>query len=370
MTHHAPDPRLTALAASLSSTVPFVAPEEMEAARGAPFEARLGANELSDGPSPKAIAAMQAQAREVWKCGLPDNAPLTRALATHHGIAPEAITVGEGIDGLLGNLVRLFVAEGEAVVTSDGSYPTFNYHVAGVGGVLLRVPYKGVHEDPKALITKAAEVGAKLVYLSNPNNPMGSCHSAETVQRMIEAVPQGCLMVLDEAYIEFAPEGAVPAFDTSDPRVIRMRTFSKAYGMAGARIGYAIGHPSITSAFDKIRNHFGVNRLALAGAQAALADRAYLSEIVTKITERREIIAQIARENGLTPLPSATNFVSIDCGHDGTFARALVAKLADLGVFVRMPGVAPLDRCIRVSVGTKAELEIFADRLPRALAAL
>ncbi|WP_434286337.1 pyridoxal phosphate-dependent aminotransferase [Celeribacter sp. SCSIO 80788] len=364
------DTRLTSLAQSLPSTVPFVAPERMEELRGARFEARLGANELSFGPSLKALAAMSESLSGIWKYGEPENRDLRIAIAAHLGIAPEEVTVGEGIDGLLGNLVRLYVGPGDAVVTSAGSYPTFNYHVAGFGGVLHTVPYKGVHEDPEALIAKATEVGAKLVYLSNPNNPMASVHSTQTVQAMIEAVPEGCLMILDEAYTEFAPEDTRPALDTSDKRVIRFRTFSKAYGMAGARIGYGIAHRDIATAFDKIRNHFGVNRVAQVGALAALADQDYLAQTLERVAEGRAELARIAQANGLTPLPSATNFVTMDCGRDGDYARALVKALDAHGVFVRMPGMAPLDRCIRVSVGLPEEIAVFAERLPLALADL
>lgn len=364
------DTRQTPIAQSLPSTVPFVAPETMEQRRGAPYDARLGANELSFGPSPKALAAMHDALPGIWKYGTAESHALRQALAAHHEVAPQTITVGEGIDGLLGNLVRLYVGPGDAVVTSAGSYPTFNYHVAGFGGTLHTVPYNGDFEDPDALIAKAREVGAKLIYLSNPNNPMGSVHSAETVQAMIEAVPEGCLMVLDEAYTEFAPERTRPVLDISNRSVIRFRTFSKAYGMAGARIGYGIAHRDIAQSFDKIRNHFGVNRVAQVGAQTALADQDYLQTIAEQVAEGREKLAQIAQSNGLTPLPSATNFVTMDCGRDGAYARALVQALDRHGVFVRMPGVAPLDRCIRVSVGLPEELEIFAERLPMALADL
>lgn len=361
------DTRLTPLAASLPSTIPFIAPERVEAERGSDFAARLGANELSFGPSPKAITAMTEALGGIWKYGVPENEPLRSELAAHLNIAPEALTIGEGIDGLLGILVRLYVGAGDAVVTSDGSYPTFNYHVAGVGGMLHKVAYKGDFEDPEALISKANAVNAKLVYLSNPNNPMGTVHDAQVVQAMIDAVPAGCLLVLDEAYAEFAPAGTSPQIDTSDKRVIRFRTFSKAYGLAGARIGYGISHPEIISGFDKIRNHFGVNRVAQAGALAALHDPDYLSQTLKKVDQGRARIAQIAQDNGLKPLPSAANFVTIDCGRDGDFARAVLAALSARGVFTRMPGAVPLDRCIRISVGLPHELDILAERLPLAL---
>lgn len=151
--------RLTPLADSLPATVPFVGPETQERARGRDFAARLGANENTFGPSPSAITAMAEAAGDVWMYGDPENFDLRHALADHHGIAPENILVGEGIDGILGYLVRLIIGPGNKVVTSQGAYPTFNYHVAGFGGVLETVPYKDDHEDPEALITKAAESG-------------------------------------------------------------------------------------------------------------------------------------------------------------------------------------------------------------------
>lgn len=359
--------RLTPLADSLPATVPFVGPETQERARGRGFAARLGANENSFGPSPRAITAMADAAGSAWMYGDPENHDLRQALGAHHGIAPEHLIVGEGIDGLLGYLVRLIIGPGDVVVTSAGAYPTFNYHVSGFGGRLETVPYQDDHEDPEALMTKARETGAKLVYIANPDNPMGTWHDAATIQRMIDNVPEGCLLVLDEAYVEFAPEGTAPTLTPDDPRVIRMRTFSKAYGMAGARVGYAIGPQDLITAFHKIRNHFGMCRISQAGALAALDDQAYLAETVQNVAKARARIAEIAVQNGLTTLPSATNFVAVDCGGDGDFAKAVLDALIAQDVFVRMPFAAPQNRCIRVSVGRPDELDVVAKALPVAL---
>lgn len=361
--------RLTPLAASLPATVPFVGPEAQERRLMRPFRARMGANESLFGPSPHAVAAMEAAARDAWMYGDPEVHELRAALAAHHGVTPAHIVVGEGIDGLLGYLTRLTVGPGDAVVTSDGAYPTFNFHVAGYGGVLHRVPYKGDHEDPAALLEKAKAVGAKLLYFANPDNPMGSWHDGATVAAMLDALPEGCLLLLDEAYADLAPESAVPAIAADDPRVIRMRTFSKGYGLAGLRVGYAIGAPELIAAFDRVRNHFGLGRVAQAGALAALADQDWLAEVKRQVAEAREEIAAIALANGLMPLPSATNFVTVDCGRDGAHARAVLGALVERGVFVRMPGVAPLDRCIRISVGRPAERDVLAAVLPEALRA-
>ena len=274
---------LTPLAESLPASVPFVGPEAQERQMGRPFKARLGANESAFGPSPKAIAAMQKAAAETWMYPDPESYNLKQALAAHYAIPADSIMVGEGIDGLLALVVRAYINIDDRVVTSAGAYPTFNYHVAGFGGELHTVPYKGDDEDPDALLAKAAEVGAKLIYLANPDNPMGSCHPAAVISDMIARLPDGCMLVLDEAYVDLAPEGTAPALDTSMENVIRMRTFSKAYGMAGARVGFAISAPDVINGFNKVRNHFGMSRTGQIGALASLQDKGWLDHILSLI---------------------------------------------------------------------------------------
>lgn len=362
------DTRTTRLIQSLPASVPFVGPEVQERLSGIPVVARLGANENAFGPSPDAIKAMQAGAAEIWKYGDSSSFELRTALAAQNNVGLENIIVGEGIDGLLGYLVRLMIAPGDAVVTSTGAYPTFNYHVTGYGGTLHKVPYRGDFEDLPALIARAAETEAKLVYFANPDNPMGTWATGADVVAALDGLPEGSLLILDEAYVEFAPEGTAAPVEAEDPRVIRMRTFSKAYGMAGARVGYALGAASLIAEFEKVRNHFGLNRAAQAGALAAVNDTAWLAHICGEVATARATIAGIAEANGLTALPSGTNFVAVDCGKDGDFARAVLAGLTARGIFVRMPSVAPLDRCLRISCGSAEDLERFAAALPDALA--
>lgn len=363
------DLRFTPLVASLPATVPFVGPETQERARGAPFKARIGANESVFGPSPKAIAAMREAAADCWKYCDPENHDLKVALAAHLGVKPDNIAVGEGIDSLFGYTARMFLEPGDTVVTSLGAYPTFNFHVAGFGGRLVTVPYVNDREDPQSLLDATKRENPKLVYFANPDNPMASWWEADAVRLLIAELPASCVLCLDEAYLEFAPAGTAPPLDVNVPNVLRFRTFSKAYGMAGARIAYVIGEASLIKSFDKIRNHFSVNRIAQAGALAALADQDYLRAVVAKVDRARKAIGEIGRANGLTPLPSATNFVALDCHRDGAYAKRVLDGLIARGVFVRMPGVAPLNRCIRISAGTDADLAIFAAELPGALAA-
>lgn len=362
-------PRYTPLAASLPSSVPFVAPEMTERATGRKFSARLGANESSFGPAPSVKSAIANAAQDVFKYADPQYHDLKQALSKLHDVPMENLIVGEGIDGLLGYLCRLMIGQGDVAVTSMGAYPTFNFHVVGFGGVIETVPYVNDHEDPDNLIARARETDAKLIYIANPDNPMGTHHDAARIQHMIDNVPPSCLLILDEAYIECAPEDVAPAFDIQDKNVIRFRTFSKAYGLAGARVGYGIAHADLITSFDKIRNHFGVSVISQQAALAAVNDQEYLYKIQSTVAQGRERIAQIASENGLTCLPSATNFVAMDCGGGGDFSRAVLAALIDMGIFVRMPFVAPQDRCIRISVGIPADIEKFATALPKALKA-
>ncbi|TDH35826.1 pyridoxal phosphate-dependent aminotransferase [Pseudohoeflea suaedae] len=361
--------RFTDLAESLPPTVPFVGPETQERTMGTTFRARLGANENGFGPAPSVIEAMSRAAPLSWRYADPENYDLRQALSGRIGLAPERFVIGEGIDGLLGLVVRLIVGRDTPVVTSLGAYPTFNYHVAGFGGRFVTVPYRDDREDMDALLEAVRREDAPLVYLANPDNPMGSWHGADAVVEFATSLPESTLLVLDEAYCEFAPEDALPAIAAlaDMPNVIRFRTFSKAYGLAGQRIAYGFGTAGTISRFDRVRNHFGVNRLAQIAAVAALADEEWLSHVKSEVRRSLQRIGEIGRDNGLEPLPTATNFVALDCG-DAARARAILEELAKEGVFIRMPGAAPLNRCIRISAGPAPEMDVLAEALPKALA--
>jgi len=362
-------PPLTPIVDALPSFVPFVGPEAQERTRGRPFRARIGANESSFGPAPSVIATMQRVAADQWMYCDPDNFDLKVALAAHLGVPAGCVVVGEGIDGLLNLAVRMHVGEGTAVVTSLGAYPTFNFHVAGVGGKLIAVPFRNDREDLDGLLDAVKRENAAVVYLSNPDNPMGTWWEADDVTRFADALPETTLFILDEAYGETGPASALPAIDVSRPNVLRMRTFSKAYGLAGIRCGYAVGEATLIQNFEKIRNHYGTSRMAQIAGVAALQDQAWLQDVVARVARGRDRLSAIARDNGLSPIPSATNFVTMDCGADGAFALKVMQDLLARDVFIRKPMAPGLDRCIRVSVGLDHELDIFAEELPRALEA-
>jgi histidinol-phosphate aminotransferase len=363
-------PRYARLVAALPATVPFVPPEALERRIGRTLALRIGANESAFGPSPKAVAAVAAAAaRANWYCD-PEGHFLREALAQKHGVRRENIGLGIGIDDLLGLLVRAFVDPGDPVVMSHGAYPTFAFHVSGFGGRFVHAPYRADRNDPPALAAAVRQSGARLVYLSNPDNPTGSWLPVEAQRAFIASLPKDTLLILDEAYADFAPPGSLPEFDAEDPRVVRLRTFSKAHGMAGARIGYAIGPAELIATFDKIRHHFGVNRMAQEGALASLGDRDFIASVVRRVSAGRRDYEALAERLGLAALPSATNFVAIDMGTSARAKATLARLLEEEACFLRMPGVPPLDRLVRVTVGTEEERRGFAAALTRVAAKL
>ncbi len=363
-------PPYSKVLSKVPAMTPFVGPEAIERRRGRPFRLRLGANESSFGLSPKVKAAVAEATGSVALYCDPEHFDLRAKLARRLGLEPGNLVVGEGIDGLLGVIVRAFVDPGDTVVTSAGAYPTFNYHVIGYGGRLEYVPYTArSSNDAEALVEAARRGKAKLLYLSNPDNPTGSFLDPAAIAYILERLPEGCVFILDEAYAEFAPQDGLPPMDVADPRVIRLRTFSKTHGLAGMRVGYGIAARETIAAFDKIRLHFGVGRLSQIAAATAIDDPEFESQVVREVAAGRLVYEDLGRSLNIATLPSLTNFVAFDF-ETGERAARMLTLMEERDVFVRRPGVAPLDRFVRVTVGTSEERAEFAELFRDALRAL
>lgn len=356
---------------ALPDTVPFVGPETLERQQGKPFIARIGANESAFGMSPLASLAIQnaTQASGCSWYGDPENFELRTLLAEKHQIPMDNLCVDAGIDSLIGLSIRLFIEPGASVVSSLGAYPTVNYHVNGFGGLIHSVPYKDNHEDPVTLVQSAHANNARLIYLANPDNPMGTCVHPDAIRQLLDSLPENCILMLDEAYVEFMEHKPVLPIDVGDPRLIRFRTFSKAYGMAGLRIGYVMGHRDTIAGFNRIRNHFGVNRMAQLAAAASLKDDKFLDTVKQRVEGGRLRIYALADSLSLDYLPSSTNFVAVDSGSTDN-ANSLIASLAQQGIFMRKPAVAPQSRYVRVGVGTDEEHQYLTDVFPELVRAI
>jgi histidinol-phosphate aminotransferase len=298
--------------------------------------------------------------------GDPESLALRTALAERHGCTPGNIVIGSGIDDLMALIVRTFCAPGDAALQTRGTYPTWGYHVGAFGARLVTAePTPTAAIDVGALIAQARIDRPRLVYVANPDNPSGAFSSAAELARLRAELADDVLLVIDEAYADFVDPALLPPA-TLDPRTIRLRTFSKAYGLAGARVGYAIAATELIETFQKIRQHFGVNRTAQIGALAALDDAEFIRDVVAEVARGRAEYAELGRRLGCRTLPTSTNFV---CFEIGTRAQAerMVAHLLEAGVFVRKPYAPPIDGFIRVTVGTPAERATFAQVFAEAL---
>ncbi len=359
-------PQPTAQVSAIPSMTPFVAPEELARRVGRDELLRLGANESAFGPSPRAIAAMRDAVSLTSWYGDPESRELRGALAARHGCAVEELVVASGIDDLMGLIVRAFCAPGDPCVATRGTYPTLFYHLNAYGA---RAEFAEPDERggivPERLVDAVRRSGAKLVYVANPDNPSGGFVDRATIAALRAALPDDTLLFLDEAYADFVDPAELPP-DAVDPRVIRTRTFSKAYGMAGARIGYALASAENVATFQKLRLHFGVNRTAQIGALAALGDGAFLRGVIAEVERGRDEYHALAARHGLASLPSATNFVCIEIGTKAQ-ADAMLAALLERGVFVRKPWAPPIDGYIRATVGTAPQRDAFAAAFAEAL---
>ncbi len=359
-------PKPTKQIEAVPASVPFVGPEALARRAGAAELLRLGANESAFGTSPKALARMREELVHTNWYADPENHDLRHALARRHNCEPQNVTIGVGIDDLLSLVVRTFIAPGEAALAALGSYATFTFHVNAYGCKLETVPY-----DPSgavdliALADAARRLRPRVVYLANPDNPSGTFARKAEVAALRDALADETLLLLDEAYADFVPRAELLA-DEIDPRVVRVRTFSKAYGMAGARIAYALSAPAIAATFEKIRQHYGVNRNAQIGALAALEDQEFVARVVGAVAAGRDQYYRLGARLGLATIRSHTNFVCFDIGTRAR-AEALVEELLRLGVFVRKPAAPPIDGFIRVTVGTPQERAAFEPLLAEAL---
>jgi len=359
-------PRPNRILAELPTARPFIAAEAHERAAGRPLTLRLGANESLLGPSPKVSERVARALGEAPLYGDPENHDLREALAERHGVDATQIMVGAGIDDLLGMTVRCFSDPGDVGVVSRGTYPMFAYNLKGFGGEVHKVDYESERPDSRALAAAACERSARLVYLANPDNPTGALLPTENIEQLIDALPDGTLLILDEAYADYTDPAELLPLRPILPGLVRLRTFSKIHGLAGLRVGYAIAPKQTLDVLEKIRLHFAVNRLGQIAALAALSDVGHTDRVREEVRAGRDHFTEIGRRLGLPALPSRTNFVAFDTG-DAARAESLRSRLLEAGAWVRIPWAPPLDRFIRVSVPDREGRDRFGVALRSAI---
>lgn len=332
--------------------------------------AELGSNENALGPSPRAIKAMRAALADIYRYPDSRGASLKTALSTHLGVGVERIALGNGSHELLMMLAQCFADAAHSVVFSQYGFAVYPIATAAAGAQPIRIPALPRDHETAPLghdldaMAAAIRADTRIVYLANPNNPTGTWFDDAALERFLARVPRGVLVVVDEAYNEFVDaKGLTTALKFADrhPNLVVARTFSKAYALAGARVGYLVADASVVAVLERMRESFNVSSFALAGAEAALGDREHLDDVrAFNANERDWLVAELA-QRGYESLPSQTNFVLVDLGRD---AASLERHLFDRGVIVRPMGGYGLPQTLRVSVGSRAENERLLAALP------
>jgi len=325
---------------------------------------KMASNENPFGPSPTAVRAMQASLAE--SNFYPDNdaIELRERLAEKHGVQPEQIVPTAGSTALLGIIARTLLSPGLNAITSERSFIVYPIATQAAGGRLIKVPMRGDAFDLNA-IAAAVDQHTRIIYISNPNNPTGTLIPAQELDRFLDDVPEHVIVILDEAYYDFAQYFAVSrgvdyshALDyvNQGRKVVVLRTFSKAHGLAGVRVGYGIGPTELMSYFARMRTTFSVSVVAQAGALAALDDEAHTEKTLKNNAEQAERLGAGISELGYQPVPTWANFLYCELGDD---AAAVAKRLQAEGVIVRPMGPWGAPTAIRITIGTPEQNDIF-----------
>jgi histidinol-phosphate aminotransferase len=328
---------------------------------------KLASNEGPFGPFPAAREALERAAAELNRYPDGGSYRLYEALADRHGVAFGEICVGAGADGCIDMISQAVLDPGDAIVSGWPSFPSYVIYARKQGAETTLVPLADQRYDLDALLA-AIDDRTKLAYVCHPNNPTGTMNTTGELDAFLERVPDHVLTVVDQAYFEYIDRDdypdAIERYFKSGKRVLVLRTFSKIYGLAGLRVGYAVGPADVCAAMAKVRRPFDLTTPAQVAAVASIGD-------AHELARRREVnrsglarLETILRENGLEPVPSVGNFVYVDTGADGT---ALFDRLLHEGVIVRPLAGFGSPTAIRVSVGIPEELEVLAAALSHVL---
>jgi histidinol-phosphate aminotransferase len=333
---------------------------------------KLASNENPLGPGPRALAALREQLGDLGRYPDGNGFALKTALAERHGVPAECITLGNGSNDILELIARAFLTPELEAVFSAHAFAVYPLVVQAVGATARVAPARGDNSAMPfghALDAFHERIGpcTRVVFIANPNNPTGTWLTEDELTSFIADMPEQVLVVVDEAYFEYAEApgyaSALPWLKQY-PNLIVTRTFSKAHGLAGLRVGYAVSHPQVADLLNRVRQPFNVNTPAQVGALAALDDAEHLAESRRINRAGLELLRGACAERGLRTLPSAANFLCIDLGRP---AQPVFQGLLRRGVIVRPIAGYGLPDHLRVSIGTEAENRRFIAALDQTL---
>lgn len=326
---------------------------------------KLASNENPLGTSPLALKAAKSALSGINRYPDSQGFYLKRKLAAYFNLYPSNFVLGNGSDELIDVIIKTFVETDESIITADITFLEYKIIAQGNGRRIVEVPLKYYKYDLDA-IRKRIDKKTKLIFISNPNNPTGTYVTNYQMKEFMEGLPKDTLVVLDEAYDAFIDADDFPKSlsHIRGGNVIILKTFSKAYGLAGLRAGYAIADAGLVSYMERVRQPFNVNSLAQAAAAAALRDRKFLARTREVILGGKSFLYAELTKLGLAYVPSVANFILIDIGRD---SRAFFRRMLSYGIIVRDMKQYGLRNFIRVTIGTKKENEKFIKALKKVL---
>ena len=343
--------------------------DELEREYGVTNAIKLASNENPWGPSPKAVAAISAMLHNLHRYPDGSSYSLTEAVAGWIGSDASEIVLGNGSNEVIEFLVKAFVGTGDAVITSHPSFLMYQKFVQVRGGENVVIPLKAMAHDLEAIAAAVTE-RTRLIFIDNPNNPTGTLIAKEAFDRFLAGLPQSVIVVVDEAYVDFVePAQRIDILGyiqrpENIPAVVSLRTFSKAFGLAGLRVGFGVMHREVASLLHRVRQPFNVNLPAQAGALAALGDTDHYDRTLRGTAEGRAWLSEAVAKLGCIPYPSHTNFFLINVKGDATkLYEAMLYK----GVIVRSMKAYGYPDFIRITVGTAEENQRFVTALAECL---
>jgi len=350
---------------ALRPYVPGKPIEELEREYGVQNAIKLASNENPLGPSPLALAAARDALPEIARYPDGGGFALKRALSARLGVDTGQITLGNGSSDVIEFAARIFLAPGDEAVFSQHAFAMYRIITQAIGGRCVEVPARDWGHDLDGM-ARAVTARTRLVFVTNPNNPTGTWFGRAALRAFLERVPTRVLVVLDEAYFEYVDDPDYPdgiALLNEFPNLVVARTFSKVYGLAGLRVGYSVSSAALADLLNRVRPPFNVNSLALAAAEAALADDEHLRKTVQLNRDGMRQLTDGLRGLGLPYIPSAGNFVCVEVGD----AARVYEQLLRRGVIVRPVANYGMPRHLRITVGLREENHRFLEALHAAL---
>ena len=336
--------------------------EDLERELGIKNAVKLASNENPVGPSPRVLQSIENILKNTHRYPDGNATKLKEVIGRKFSVKPNQVTIGNGSNDIIEFIARSFLGTDDSAIYSEHAFAVYPLVVKAVGAEGIEVPAKNFSHDLDAMLD-SIKSNTKIIFIANPNNPTGSFIGRAEILKFLDQVPEDIIVLLDQAYFDYSSfEDSDVDFDILNnyPNLVMSRSFSKAYGLAGFRIGYSVSSEDIANYLNRVRQPFNANSLALFAAEQAIEDEEFMKKCLQLNLEQKKVLYKGLESLGFHCLPSKGNFISFDCKEDST---GLFNRLLSQGVIVRTLGVYKMPNFLRVSVGLPEENLIFLEKL-------